>query len=91
MQIRQVRLAKRQMAERKQATWSRRAILGGLLVLLVALASGTFKTHWGTVFSSPLQGSTSEVEPNETIEQATPISLPGQRTGSVRFGDASQL
>ena len=91
MQIRQVRLAEKQMAERKRATWSRRAILGGALVLLVGWASGTIKSHWGTVFSSPLQGSTSEVEPNETIEQATPISLPGQRTGSVRFGDASQL
>ncbi|MFZ4627453.1 MAG: PPC domain-containing protein [Blastocatellia bacterium] len=79
------------MAERKQATWSRRAILGGVLVLLVGWASGTFKTHWGTVFSSSLQGSASEVEPNETIEQATPISLPGQRTGSIRYGDASQV
>ncbi|MGA1368171.1 MAG: IPT/TIG domain-containing protein, partial [Blastocatellia bacterium] len=91
MQIRQVRLAEKQMAERKRATWSRRAFLGGVLVLLVGWASGTIKTHWGTVFSSPLQGSASEVEPNETIEQATPISLPGQRTGSVRNGDGSQV
>lgn len=91
MQIRQVRMAKRQMVEQKRATWSKRAILGGVLVLLVSWASGTIMTHWGTVFSSPLQGSASEVEPNETIEQATPISLPGQRTGSVRYGDASQL
>lgn len=91
MQIRQVRLAKRRMAERKRALWSRRAILAGGLVLLMGWMGGTFLARWGTAFSSTLQESIGEVEPNETIQQATPITLPGQRTGSVRFGDASQV
>jgi hypothetical protein len=32
-----------------------------------------------------------EQEPNDTKEQANPISIPGQKTGSAKFGDAAQF
>lgn len=35
------------------------------------------------------QGSDSEQEPNETTEQANVLGIPGQRTGTVRYGDAA--
>ncbi len=44
-----------------------------------------FKGAIGNYFQSAI----SEVEPNETAEQATPISIPGQRSGEVKYGDAA--
>ena len=37
------------------------------------------------------QSSESEQEPNETIEQANPLALPGQVTGKVKYGDAADF
>ncbi|MGH9769945.1 MAG: IPT/TIG domain-containing protein [Blastocatellia bacterium] len=37
------------------------------------------------------QSGEAESEPNETTGQASPISVPGQKTGSVKFGDAAQF
>jgi hypothetical protein len=77
-------------------------ILGLCLSALVVIASGSVfisssaaKTNlMRNVFSnlpSASQSAASEVEPNESQSQANPISTPGQKTGSVKFGDLAEF
>ncbi len=74
-----------------------------LLVLVLILGSSVFLSSQAsasslktgllrTAFSkltSVFQNPEPEQEPNETAAQANPISIPGQKTGSARFGDAA--
>src|SRR5262249_17947718 len=61
----------------------------------VFVSSSAAKTNLlRNVFSTlpgVFQGVGSEQEPNETTAQANPISIPGQMTGSAKFGDAAQF
>ncbi|MCI0387960.1 MAG: IPT/TIG domain-containing protein [Acidobacteria bacterium] len=77
-------------------------ILGLCLLACVVIASGSVfitssaaKTNLMPNVFSPLsnatQGAETEQEPNESQAQANPISTPGQKTGSVKFGDAAQF
>ncbi|HKQ73511.1 MAG TPA: IPT/TIG domain-containing protein [Blastocatellia bacterium] len=77
-------------------------ILGLCLLACVVIASGSVfisssaaKTNLLSNVYSPLpsasQGAEPEQEPNETQAQANPISTPGQKTGSAKFGDAAQF
>jgi hypothetical protein len=78
---------------------TRRSITGLMIMAMVLSVLGT--TGWrgytmggasnyvrGMVAALG-QGGEAEQEPNETVEQANPIAVPGQRTGTVRYGDAA--
>jgi hypothetical protein len=82
---------------RKGRSWIHGGILGGVVGLVLVWSGG-----WvgGAGFageearlplSSTLQAGEEEVEPNETVEQATPIPIPGALSGRVKFGDAAQV
>ena len=67
-----------------------------LCILLCALIAGGISLMSGSVAASHsyinvFQSGEPEQEPNETAEQANPIALPGQRTGTAKFGDAASF
>lgn len=57
-------------------------------ILPSAAKTNLLRSAFSTL-SGVFQGSESEQEPNETAAQANPISIPGQKTGSTKFGDAA--
>jgi hypothetical protein len=75
-------------------------IIGLFLLAFTLIASGSafisssaakanlLRNAFSTL-SGVFQGSESEQEPNESPAQANPISIPGQKTGSAKFGDAA--
>ncbi len=77
-------------------------ILGLCLLSLATIASGSIfisssaakpnltRNLFSTLPTGP-QGADAEQEPNESEAQANQISTPGQKTGSVTFGDAAQF
>lgn len=65
--------------------------LAGLLVVLIGLLS-VGQSAIGSIAGTTIwQASDAEQEPNETIEQANTLTIPGQRTGTVRYGDAAVI
>ncbi len=68
-----------------------------LCLLFCATLAGSLYFIFGSVAASSslvnvvniFQSAEPEQEPNETAEQANPIGLPGQRTGTARFGDSA--
>ncbi|MFN7623831.1 MAG: PPC domain-containing protein, partial [Acidobacteriota bacterium] len=65
--------------------------LVGALVLLISLLPLGLPVIGRVAEMSIWQGSEAEQEPNETTEQANTLTIPGQRTGSVRYGDAAVI
>ncbi len=57
----------------------------GLWIILSLLLAG------GSILRLNSAAAESEQEPNETAQQATPIAIPGQRTGTTRYGDAAVI
>lgn len=65
--------------------------LVGALLLLISLSPLGLPVIGRVAEMSIWQGSEAEQEPNETTEQANTLTIPGQRTGSVRYGDAAVI
>src|SRR5262245_23151525 len=68
------------------------ALFASGFVFVSSSAAKTTLLH--NVFSTlpgVFQSVGSEQEPNETTAQANPISIPGQKTGSAKFGDAASF
>ncbi len=63
----------------------------GLCLLFCALLIGSSVLIFNSVAASYSQSTVAEQEPNETIAQANPITLPAQYSGSVMFGDAADF
>ena len=61
--------------------------LSSILLIISSVSADVSGLLGPGLFASGGQGSTLEQEPNETVEQANPITVPGQRTGTVRYGD----
>lgn len=56
----------------------------------ISLDANSFKSVYSK-FVTYIQSSDSEQEPNETLGQANVIAIPGQKTGAVKFGDATDF
>ncbi|NDD64610.1 MAG: hypothetical protein EBZ36_11655, partial [Acidobacteria bacterium] len=67
------------------------AFLAAMLFIGGVSWHGDARAVSGAIGALGVQGSEPEQEPNETAEQANQMTIPGQRTGTVRYGDAAQL
>ncbi len=65
-------------------------LIGGAAFVFNSVSATSLSSFSGAHLIGVFQ-SAAEQEPNETAEQATAISLPGQATGAIQFGDAATV